>query len=287
MTPQPFSIYALTPGKTVARRYEVVRPNRQGGFSTAFEVTDRKDGSRCELQLFPSGLFENAGQAEQFRDRLRPWKEIDSEAVLAVRDVLEVDDDTLALITDLPDGEALRARLIRDERLERVEVVAIGRRLLEGLEQVHAKSLVHGDIKPYTIHARGHGPEVRPLLVDGGVTPGLWTAKAVGDKTQLIGTPYYAPIEQFGGDAPDVRSDIYNVATVLYECLTGVVPWAGKSFLEVFQAKLQDPLPMAERAPSVKVDGALEEVIRTGCLADRNRRYATAGEFRQALEEVE
>ena len=286
MPPHAFSLYALTPGKKIAGRYEVVRPNRQGGFSTAFEVTDAKNGSRCELQLFPSGLFENETQAEQFRDRLRPWKDVDSEAVLGVRDVLDADDETLALITDFPDGESLRDRLNREERLERIEVVAMGLRLLEGLEQVHAESLVHGDIKPYTVHARGSGPEVRPLLVDGGVTPGLWTAKAVGDKTQLIGTPYYAPIEQFGGDAPDVRSDIYNVATVLYECLTGVVPWEGRSFLEVFQAKLQDPMPMARRAPSAKVDGPLEEVIRMGCLADRNRRYATAAEFRQALEEV-
>ena len=116
------------------------------------------------------------------------------------------------------------------------------------------------------------------------MTPGLWNAKGIGDRTTLIGTPYYAPVEQFGGDAPTVTSDIYNVATVLYECLTGVLPWPGKTFLEVFQAKLQKtPPPMAERAPGVSVDPQLEAVITRGCQADRHERYASAEEFGEAL----
>ena len=287
MPPEPLTLYDIAPGRTLAGRYTVVRPNRQGGFSTAFEMTDERDGSRCEMQIFPAGLFETIAQANEFRDRLRPWIEIESETVIRVRDVLDMDEETLALITDFPEGETLRTRLNRERRLERTEVVAIGCQLLEGLERVHARSLVHGDIKPYTIYVQKNGARVKPLLVDGGVTPGLWTAKGLGDKTQLIGTPHYAPFEQFGGDSPDVRSDVYNVATVLFESLTGVLPWAGKSFLEVFQAKLQDPPPMAERAADVEVSPALEAAIRRGCLADRNQRYPTAEEFRTTLAAAE
>ena len=74
---------------------------------------------------------------------------------------------------------------------------------------------------------------------------------------------------------------------MLFESLTGVLPWAGKSFLEVFQAKLQDPPPMAERAADVEVSPALEAAIRRGCLADRNQRYPTAEEFRTTLAAAE
>jgi serine/threonine-protein kinase len=124
-------------------------------------------------------------------------------------------------------------------------------------------------------------------LVDGGVTPGLWNAKHLGDHTALIGTPYYAPVEQFGGDAPDVQSDIYNVDTVLFELVSGTLPWPGSSFLEVFQAKLDRNAPsMAARAPEVDVDAALEEAIVRGLMADRRERYAKASEFRKALEAV-
>ena len=113
---------------------------------------------------------------------------------------------------------------------------------------------------------------------------GLWSAKHLGDKTALIGTPFYAPVEQFGGEAPDISSDIYNVATVLYELATGVVPWPGQSFLEIFQAKLApEPSRMRDRAPECEVPAALEEVIKGGLITDRRDRYSDAGTFRDLL----
>jgi serine/threonine-protein kinase len=283
MASPSLTLFDIVPGRKIADRYTVVGPSRQGGFSTAFEVSDDRGNSACELQLFPSGLFEGDGQVHEFHERLQPWMEIDSPAVLRVRDVIEIDADNLALVTALPQGESLRERLNRETSLPREEVIAIGRRLLEGLVAIHERDMVHGDIKPYTIHVQGTGADTRPVMVDGGVTPGLWTAKDLGEKTALIGTPYYAPVEQFGGDAPDVRSDIYNVATVLFECATGVLPWAGKTFLEIFQSKLSDPPAASERAPGVSIDRGLEAAIKKGCLADRNKRYATAAEFLEVL----
>ena len=122
------------------------------------------------------------------------------------------------------------------------------------------------------------------MLVDGGITPGLWTAKNLGEKTALIGTPYYAPPEQFGGGAPDVRSDIYNVAAVLFECLAGVLPWKGRSFLEVFQAKLDRAAPsVSARAPHVAIDAALAQAISKGCMADPAERHVSAAAFLDQL----
>ncbi|HED64776.1 MAG TPA: serine/threonine protein kinase [Planctomycetes bacterium] len=280
------TLFDIVPGRTIADRFEVVRANRQGGFSTAFEIRDLDASEPRELQLFPVGLFEGGGQATAFRALLAPWLKVDSVHVLRVRELLTLADDILAVITDLPTGEPLRARLEREKSLTRDEVIALGTRMLEGLAEIHAQDLVHGDIKPNTIFVEGEEENVRPLLVDGGVTHGLWTAKNLGEKTALIGTPYYAPIEQFGGDAPDVRSDIYNVATVLYECATGRMPWAGKTFLDVFQSKLSDPPEMRSDVSDIQVDPELEAVIRKGCLADRNRRYASAAEFQAALEAI-
>ena len=279
-------IYEIAPGRQVGDRYTIVSEPRRGGLSVGFEVEDVRDGSRCMMKLFPGGLFENKHQSEEFQEKLRPWTYVESEAVIRLRDVVAIDEINLALISDLPTGEALRTRLDRETRLSREEVVTLGIRLLGGLEAIHGHDLVHGDIKPFNIFVEGQGGAAKPVLVDGGLTIGLWTAKELGDKTALIGTPYYAPFEQFGGDAPDVRSDIYNAATVLYECATGVLPWAGKSFLEVFQAKIQEPPSMRARAPEVEVDERLDAVIVKGCRPARNDRYASAAEFRAALEEA-
>jgi len=281
MTQQYLTTYDLVKGKKLADRYTIVGPRRQTGFAAVYEATD-PSGARCELSLFPAGLFEKADQAEEFRERLLPWREIDSTHVLHVREVLSIAGGLL-LITDLPSGEELRTRLDRERRLSPAELIALGSQLLEGLGRIHGAGLVHGDIKPKTIHVHGKGAKLGAQLVDGGITPSLWSAKGLGEKTALIGTPYYAPAEQFGGEAADVRSDIYNLATVLYECAAGVLPWGGASFLEVFQAKLNDAPPMKKRAKEVELAPELEAAILRGCFADRRKRYASAREFQQAL----
>lgn len=278
---QYLTTYDLVKGKKLADRYTIVGSRRQSGFAAAYEATDPA-GARCEVSLFPAGLFDQADQAEEFRERLLPWREVESPHVLRVREVLSLAGGLL-LVTDLPEGEGLRERLDRDKRLTPVELVALGTQLLEGLGRIHGAGLVHGDIKPRTIHLKGKGDALRAQLVDGGITPSLWSAKGLGEKTALIGTPYYAPAEQFGGEAADVRSDIYNLATVLYEAATGVLPWTGTSFLEVFQSKLKDPPPMKKRAKDCELAPHLEAAILHGCLADRRKRYGSAREFQQAL----
>jgi serine/threonine protein kinase len=278
----------LTVGSQVAERFEILRSHRQGGLSVAFEVRDLADDSLCELQFFPPSLFDGERQVQSFAAAWEPWKRVRSPHVLRVREMVSAGPSSLFLITDLPQGVQLRTFLKQRGRLAPEEVVRLGSQLLEGLAEIHGHGLVHGDVKPLTVFL-GSGesdPGSEAVLVDGGTTHGLWTAKELGERTALIGTPYYAPVEQFGGDAPDVRSDVYNLATVLYECATGVLPWTGASFLEVFQSKLQDPPPMRKRAPDLHLDPALESAIVRGCLADRHKRYPSAREFQQALAAV-
>jgi len=275
-----FSLFQLAPGATIQDRYEIQSANRRGSMSAAFQATDKTDGSSCELQAFPAGLFEGSEQAEEFAESMRAWKGVSSGAVLCIRSVEVQEDSSILVVTDLPEGDSLREVLNERGSLSAAEVQSIGVTILGGLSAVHAAGHIHGDIKPNAIHLTGEGP----VLVDGGITMGLWSAKHLGDKTALIGTPYYAPVEQFGGEAPDITSDIYNIATVLYELSTGVVPWPGDSFLEICQAKLApEPTPMSERAPGCEVPAAIEEIIKGGLITDRRERYSDAGTFRDLL----
>jgi len=288
MANEVFSLFDLVPGKVLAERYRIVGPSRQSGLSAAFEVAYEGGGERLEMTVFPSALFDDASQAEGYRRFLEPWKTVESPYVTRVVDIIMVFNTTLALITEYPAGESLREWLRDNRRLEPARVRRLGIQLCQGLESIHAADLVHGDVKPHTIHISEGRKGLQAQLVDGGVTPGLWNAKQLGEHTALIGTPFYAPVEQFGGDSPDVRSDIYNVATVLFELVCGVLPWPGSSFLEVFQAKLDKNAPsMRARAPEVEVDAALEKAIVGGLMADRRERYHSAEEFREKLEAVD
>jgi serine/threonine protein kinase len=287
MTTKTLSLFDLAPGKTLLDRYHIVRVNRHGGMSTTFEVEDRANGtSTAEMQVFPAALFESHRQSLEFAQAMHVWKAVDAASVLKVRDVHSFDDGTILFLTDLPPGESLREWEKEHKRAEVADVVDIGLHLLDGLIAIHATGLVHGDIKPHTIHIDTKKKN-RVTLVDGGITPSLWTAKHLGDKTALIGTPVYAPVEQFGGDSPDVQSDVYNLATVLFELATGTIPWKGKSFLDVFQAKLsKSPPSMKACAPKVSVPDDLENAIVKGLLADRRERYASAAQFKKALKAV-
>ena len=287
MSTKTLSIFDLAPGKTLLDRFKIRRSNRHGGMATTFEVEQIADGARLELQIFPGALFENGIQAGEFARSLGRWKSIRAGTVLTVREVLSLEDGTVLLLTDFPSGKSLRERLKEIGRATPAETVAIGIQILDELSAIHAADLVHGDVKPHTIQIEANGEgkgELHVVLVDGGITPALWSAKHLGDKTQLIGTPYYAPVEQFGGEAADVQSDVYNLATVLYEVVTGVMPWRGKSFLEVFEAKLcATPPPMRSLAPKVEVPRELEAAIAGGLLADKATRYPSAAAFKARL----
>ncbi|MEZ5977872.1 MAG: protein kinase [Planctomycetota bacterium] len=206
--------------------------------------------------------------------------------MLSVRAIV-VDGPNAYVATDLPRGENLRAiadRRFADARLTPTACAPSASNSRARSKDVHAAGLVHGDLKPSAVFVDGD----RVVLADGGGTPSLWTAKHLGERTALIGTPYYAPIEQFGGEAPDAGSDVYNLATLLFEMACGAQPWAGRSFLEVFQAKLAaEPPTIASRAPKARVPRELEAVLRRGLHADAQRRYPSAAALRKALEALD
>ena len=285
-----FTLFDLAPSKLVLGRYRIVAASRSGGLSATFVAKDEQSGEVArDLTVFPPALFESPSQAGDYRRALESWRKVEHVGVPRVLDVLLPAPATILLVAEAPRGTPLSEWRKHHERPSQAFVAALGVSALAALEAIHAKKLVHGDVKPATLYvddgaatdARG-SPSAQ--LVDGGVTPGLWNAKHLGDRTALIGTPFYAPVEQFGGESPDVSSDVYNVAAVLFELATGVLPWPGRSFLEIFQAKLDKQAPsMRKRAPDVDVDPDFEHAVQRGLFADKRQRYADAAQFKAAL----
>ncbi len=281
--PSRLSLFDLAPDKVLLDRYRILSPHRENGMSAAFRVMDESTSEERELQAFPASLFENSKQADSFGEALRDWADIQSDAIVSPEEVEVFEDGAVVIVTPFPEGTALRDAFEEKGRFSAQEVLALGASLLEGLEICHAAGVAHGDIKPTTIFMGASGPR----LVDCGVTPGLWAAKHLGTRTALIGTPYYAPIEQFGGDCPDARSDVYNLATVMYELLAGAMPWRGRSYIEVFQSKMQPEAPsMRSIAPDIEVDRGLEAAIATALRGKRMERHESAAAFRSSLEEL-
>jgi serine/threonine-protein kinase len=286
MALESFSLFDLAPGRVFAERFLIGRIHRHNGLAPTFLAEDQKNGGGgCCLTVFAPSMFESGAQAEEFRAACQPWTRVKSPHVARVREIVHLSSSAIAWVSDVPNGEPLKKYMEESRRMETTGAVKLGLALLDGLAEIHRVGLVHGDIKPQTVYLAANGKKQGSELVDGGVTPGLWNAKHLGERTALIGTPFYAPVEQFGGESPDVQSDVYNLAAVLFELITGVLPWPGKTYLEVFQAKLDRHAPsMKKRAPELEIPSGLEQAIAGGLLADRRERYASAAHFRAALE---
>ena len=138
-----YSLFQLAPGMTIQDRYEIQDVNRAGSMSAAFKAKDTSDGSECELQGFPAGLFENAEQAEEFAASMRGWKGVSSGAVLCIRSVDVLEDGSILVVTDLPTGDSLRDVLSTKGSLSPAEVQSIGVTTLGGLSAVHEIGRAH------------------------------------------------------------------------------------------------------------------------------------------------
>jgi hypothetical protein len=274
MSEQPLSVYDLTQGRIVAKRFEVMRPHRQGGLSTAFEVRDRETDDRCEMQLFPSGCSRPRARPRSSPPPGRPGCASGRRRCCAcARSVplgaLEPDPDH-----GLPRGRRAARPAQRAQAPARGRVRAprrAGARGARGGSTPTASCTATSS--PYTIHVRGDG--ARPCARRWSTAASrraCGPAKHLGEKT----APDRHAVLRAGGA---VRRRLADGAVRRLQrgrrCSSSrspaPCPGAGVSFLEVFQAKLDKRPPSLRRTRArPQVRRGLEEAIAIGCLAERS-----------------
>lgn len=274
-------LISLVPGKEVLGEYTITGILRENGFSSTFGLGGESCPDGAELIVFPRNLFSGLEGAQEFSKELEPWIEFGCSAVRRLGCMASQEDGLVWQVGDRVPGPSLRNYLAEGELLSSGEVRQIGLRLLEGLEALHQAGLVHGDLKPEAVFCDGDPDSA--VIIDGGITPSLWSTQHLGARTQLVGTPFYAPIEQFSGDAPSAGSDLYNLATMLYEAATGELPWKGTGFVEVFQSKLIRPSEGASAARAVELDSALDRLLCSALDPQLRERPQDAATFREQL----
>jgi len=278
-----FELSDLVPGAAVLGDWEVLSEAQQGNLSSVWRI--RRGDEDQWLVVFPGWLFGDAAQARAFAQHLEEVAGARHEALPALQEVRCADDGTVLQRTAAVRGRSLRAFLREGERLSSAEAAALGARALDALAALHEHGLVHGDVKPEHLFWDGDPDGV--VLTAAGVTAALWSTQHLGARTQLVGTPFYAPLEQFSGDAPTPSSDVYNLATSLYEAVTGELPWQGSGFVEVFQSKMQPVPAMAAPARQVAMEPSLDAALRAALAPRRQDRPADAVAARAILQQIQ
>jgi hypothetical protein len=270
----------LSPGARFGR-YRIEGHVASGGMGVVYRATDLELDRRVALKLIAPEWAGDADLRERFKHESRLVAALDHPNVIPVHDAGERD-GLLYIAMRFVDGTDLRGLIDERGALDARLAARVTARIASALDAAHAAGLVHRDVKPANVLLAGEPGEEHPYLTDFGLAKRLDGDSGLTHSGQWLGTVDYVAPEQLSGKPVDHRTDIYSLAVLLFEALTGEVPFPGDSAPAKMTAKLHEPPPsVCERAPWLPA--ALEDVLKRGMAPDPDERYQSAGALGRAL----
>src|SRR5439155_5911971 len=226
--------FALEPGTEFGPRYRIESKLGQGGMGAVYKAYDNDLDRTVALKLVRSDLMADAETMQRFKQELLLASKISHKNILRIHDLGDVEGIKFISMAYI-EGEDLHQHLKREGRLPVDRSIAIARQLCEALEAAHAAGVMHRDLKPQNVLIDREGTA---YVSDFGLAKSLKAGVAgITHVGELLGTPGYMSPEQVEGGSVDHRSDLYALGVILYEMVTGEVPFIGESTLKVLFLK--------------------------------------------------
>jgi serine/threonine-protein kinase len=272
-------------GSLVGGRYRLGRSLGQGGMGEVYEAVQENLGKRVAVKLLHAQLAHNAGLLARFKREAEAAARLGHANIVEVFDFGVDADGTPFLVMELLAGESLGRTLASQGRLSQARVAFIAAQVLAALAAAHASGFVHRDLKPDNIFLTSvSGVNDIVKLLDFGI------AKLTDESTDakltntgaVLGTPQYMSPEQARGRSIDARSDLYAMGVVMYEALTGRVPFTAENYNAILFAILEDdPTPLASMRPDL--EPAFVEIVQRAMARKPESRFSDAAAMRTAL----
>ena len=270
----------LASGTTFASRYEIVEELGKGGMGRVYRVEDKKIGEEIALKLIKPEIASDQAMIERFRNELKLARKITHKNVCRMHDFHE--EEGIPFITmEYVAGEDLKSFMRQKGKIIE-EAISIAKQVCEGLAEAHELGVVHRDLKPQNIMIDKKG---RARIMDFGIARSI-EAPGVTSSGMMIGTPDYISPEQAEGEKADQRSDIYSLGSILYEMVTGSVPFKGDTALSV-ALKHKTKIPPDPKKLNPEVPKELNRLILICLEKERERRYQTAEDLLADLRNIE
>jgi len=221
--------------------YQIEKEIAQGGMSRIYAALDRIHDRKVALKVFFPAMANEQDARARFVSEGDILSKLNHRNIVPVYDVGSYGElDYIAV--EFLEGKSLKERIRTGgaDRIGWAEALDLLRQISGALEYSHSKGLIHRDIKPENILFRNDGT---PVLVDFGIAKDYSQSKNFTMTGTSIGTPYYMSPEQIKGEPPDARNDIYSLGIVLYEMLTGEIPYKGTDIITVAMKHERDPIP--------------------------------------------
>lgn len=269
----------LVPGEEFGR-YRIESEVGRGGQAVVYRATQLDLDRPVALKVFEEGYLARGGALERFRREAIAAGRLEHPRIVTVYDAGEIEGRAFMSMRLIP-GDSLAERIARTGPLPAADAISMLSDIGEALDFAHARGTVHRDVKPANILL---GPDRCAYLSDFGLVrlddmPGLTRR---GD---WLGTAEYVSPEQIEGDPATARSDLYALATVAFETLTGRAPFVRREPSAVLLAHVRDPVPDASAlAPSLPI--ALDDILARGLSKDPSARPASARDMVGAIAEA-
>jgi eukaryotic-like serine/threonine-protein kinase len=264
------------PDEVVSGRYRVLRKLGGGGMADVYLCEDLTLGRRVALKVLLQRFLSDPTFVERFRREAKAAAGLNHPNLVSIYDWGEVD-GTYFIVMEYVEGETLKELVRRQGRLSGNEAVRISLQLLAAIEFAHREGIVHRDIKPQNVMLDTNG---NVKVMDFGIARA--GDSGMTEAGSILGTAQYLAPEQARGLPVDERSDLYSVGIVLYEMLTGTVPFKGDSAVTVALKHVNEMAPEpAQLVPGMPY--SLNQIVMKAIAKDPDLRYQSADQFSRDL----
>jgi len=271
----------LTTGSVFAGRYKIVEELGEGGMGKVYKVIDKQLNEEVALKLIRPEIASDNKTVKRFRNELKLSRKITHRNVGRMYELME-DEGSLFITMEYVPGQDLRGLIRQSGRLAVGTTISIAKQVCEGLAEAHRLGVIHRDLKSPNILIDKRG-EAR--IVDFGIARSL-TGKSITRVGAMIGTPEYMSPEQTEAKELDHRSDIYSLGIILYEMVTGQLPFEGDTPLSVAM-KHKGAIPTDPKELNPQIPGDLSRLILKCLEKDKENRYQDAEALRLELANIE
>jgi len=271
----------LTIGTTFAGRYQIIEELGKGGMGKVYKALDLEIEEKVALKLLKPEIAFDKKMIQRFRNELKFARKIAHKNVCRMYDFSKKG-ETLYITMEYVPGEDLKSSMRRMGPLSPGKVIFITKQVCEGLAEAHRLEVIHRDLKPQNVMIDKEG---NAHIMDFGIARSL-KAKGVTGSGVMIGTPEYMSPEQVGGEAIDQRTDIYSLGVILFEMLTGRVPFEGDTPITI-AVKHKTEVPPDPRELNDQIPENLCRMIMRCMEKDKEKRYQGVEELLSELNNIE
>lgn len=264
-------------GSTLGK-YQVMERLGRGGMADVYRAYQPGMDRYVAIKVMHSHLAEDENFITRFRREAQSVGNLRHPNIVQVID-FDVQDDEHYMVMEYIQGETLKSVISRRGTLPIDEALNIGSKLADALAYAHSQGMIHRDLKPANVLFTNTG---NPVLMDFGIAR-LLDSSGLTSSGAMVGTPAYMSPEAGRGEKVDERADIYSLGVVLYEMLTGSVPFDADTPYAVILKHINDPLPIPRQFNKALPD-SVERLVLKALAKNPNDRFQAAAEMRTALE---